>query len=165
MYARRTLLAKLAAIPLRTETGPWNRAVAHRYLVGPPPGLPPGSPPRPLWPGGAKLFGQRFTPKGSFETTYIASDSLTALMEVRGILAGAVGLISPPSNPWVIVAITGVVHSVLDTTDPTVQFALGTSVAELTGSWAHCPAGTTAPTQVLGEAAYASRRVHGIKDN
>ena len=129
---------------------------------GAPPGSPPGSPPRPLWPGASKLFGQRFTPKGSFDTGYLASDAITALMEVKAVMVGPAGPLSPASHPWVLVSITGAVQNVLDVTDPAVQLLLGTSTSELTGAWAFSPAGLP-PTQVLGEAAFACGRIHAIK--
>ncbi len=100
-----------------------------------------------LWPAAAKLHGARFTPKGGFDTAYLASDAITAMMEVKAVLAGPRGLLSPPTDPWVLVSITGVVHGVLDLTDPKVQADLGTSTAELTGAWAYSPGGGPPPTQ------------------
>lgn len=162
MLPREPLLQALTSLPLVTETGPWTRAVAQRYLAGPPPGAT-NNLPRPLWSGGAKLFGQRFTPKGSFDTAYLASDPVTALTEVQAILSGPNGKIPLTTNPWVLVSLTGVVHQVLDLTSETVVSALGTSFAELSGAWAFVPGSRQAPTQLLGEAAFTSKRIHGIK--
>ncbi len=162
MFKRRTLLRKLASCPLRSVAGPFVRCVEHRHLAAPPPGALPGSGPRPLWPGGSKLFGQRFTPKGGFDTAYLACDPVTALAEVQLALVGPTGasLLSRP--PTIVLTITGVVLNVLDTTNPVIQALLGTTLSELTGAWAWVPGGGMAPTQILGEASYASKRVHGI---
>jgi len=163
MYTHKTLLKKLAALKLITETGPWSRMVPFESLTGPPPGAPAGSPPRPLWPEGAKENGQRFTPKGSFDTAYLASDPVTAMAEVRAVLMGPAGPITIVGGPKVLVSVIGVVHNVLDTTNIFTQKELSTTVSELTGAWAYVPGGGLAPTQILGQAAYASKRVHAIK--
>lgn len=166
MYSRRTLLKKFSTCTLSTSTGPWSRAVAFKYLTGPPPGAPPGAPPSPLWPGGAKQFGQRFTPKGSFDTAYLASDIDTAMREVGAVLVDNDGKPIPlAASPFVAVSVLGVVHNVLDVTDPAVQAMIGTTLSELTGAWAFVPGGGVAPTQQLGEAAYASGRIHAIRYN
>jgi thioesterase domain-containing protein len=49
---------------------------------------------------------------------------------------------------------------VLDLTQPSNQKLLGTTTQELTGSWL---LEKNSPTQRLGRAAYASRRIHAIK--
>lgn len=162
MYKRRTLLRKLSDCPLVPMAGPWVRCVRHSDLLGPPPGAPTGSRPRPLWPGGSRLTGQRFTPRGGFDTAYLAWDPQTALAEVRLALVDRDGTSLRPGPPMVVLTVTGIVLDVLDTTDPAIQRLLGTSVSELTGAWAWVPGGETAPTQVLGEAAFASGRVHAI---
>lgn len=163
MYTHRTLLKKLSTLKLITEKGPWSRMVPFENLIGPPPGAPTGSPPRPLWPEGAKDNGQRFTPKGSFDTAYLASDPVTAMVEVGSVLIGPAGPIPLVGGPKVLVSITGVVHNVLDTTNSFTQKELSTTVSELTGAWAYVTGGGMAPTQILGLAAYACKRVHAIK--
>ncbi len=71
----------LATVPFVSLGGPWHRAIDQEYLTKPPPGFPPGSPPQPLWPGGAKEKGGRFTPKGSFDTLYLCTDPTTAMLD------------------------------------------------------------------------------------
>ncbi len=164
MYKRATLLKKLATCGLISVHGPWSRAIQHRYLTGPPPGASAGTPPRPLWPGGSKMHGQRFTPKGGFDTCYVAGDLITAALEVQLMVQGPGGPVPvKASAPAVFVTIDGVVLNVLDMTAPANLALVGTSLAELLGPWAYVPGGGWAPTQVLGEAAYASRRIHGIR--
>jgi RES domain-containing protein len=46
--------------------------------------------PKPLWGLGGMLYGGRFTPKGAFETVYLAEDPVTAMAEVSGVLYPAV---------------------------------------------------------------------------
>lgn len=163
MYGHRTLLAKLAKLPLAPRVGPWSRLVALEYLQGPPPGAATDSGPDPLWPGGSKLHGQRFTPRGSFDTLYVCADQVTALLEVRSAFRGPHGMLRPTGvNPQVLVTIEGAVTRVLDLTKPSTMKALGTSTAELTGAWAYVPEGGEAPTQRLGRAAYASQRIRGL---
>ncbi|MCP4448480.1 MAG: RES family NAD+ phosphorylase [Myxococcales bacterium] len=162
MYKARTLRAKLSTLPLKTVIGPWSRVVANEYLAGPPPGAALGSGPDPLWPAGSKRHGARFTPKGGFDTAYLASTVDTALLEVGAVFRGPTGSLLPmATNPALLVTVNGVVLNVLDTTAPLIQAALRTTTAELTGVWAYAPMGRP-PSQVLGEAAYASKRVHGI---
>lgn len=163
MHGYRTLLKKMARLPLRPRHGPWSRLVALEYLRGPPPGAAPGSGPDPLWPGGSKLYGQRFTPRGSFDTLYVCDDQVTALLEVRSAYHGSSGLLRPTgANPQVLVTIEGSVSNVLDLTDLAVHKELGTTHSELTGAWAFVPGGGDAPTQILGRAAHASQRVRGL---
>jgi hypothetical protein len=64
------LAAALATVKLASAHGPWSRAIGYRYLLGLPPELT--GPPQPLWGGAAKLAGARFTPKGGFDSIYLA---------------------------------------------------------------------------------------------
>ena len=167
----RRILPTLKRTPL---PGPWYRAVAFDYLLGPPPGSRAGSPPQPLWPGGARRRGARFTPRAdkatpSFGSIYLGLPETTPLLEVAGIL-------KPPSSPTplvfepqVLMTVDGVLTDILDLTDPGVQSALGTTLQELTGDWlteqedflagkARMP-----PTQVLGQAAFDVGGIVGLK--
>jgi RES domain-containing protein len=77
----------------------------------------PSVPPQPLWGMGSKLYGGRYTPKNSFETIYLAEDMVTALTEVVAIVTGLSGRgITLASGPRVIVAVHGVLLSILDLT-------------------------------------------------
>lgn len=133
----------MALIPLR---GPWYRAVRYEYVVGPPPGAPPGAAVQPLWSGGAARGGARFTPKATAggagggaaaiqSLLYLAEDERTPLMEIAGVLrppGSPVPLLFPPQ---VMMTVDGVLTDVLDVTDVAVQRLLGTFQQELTGDW------------------------------
>lgn len=162
MHAKPKLTTDLAAVSLVTVSGPWMRCVAHEYLGHAPPGAAPGSKPDPLWPGASKKHGQRFTPKGSFDTLYLTDSADTALLEVGAVFRKGGKLIPTRADPQVLVTIHGTVLDVLDTTDPSVQSALGTTTAELTGVWAYVRGRGLAPTQELGQAAYDGKRIHAI---
>jgi RES domain len=164
------LKKSLAKIPLISLGGPWTRVLAHRLLLGPPPGAAPGTPPQPLWAGGPGLYGSRFNPKGSFGGLYLASDPVTALEEV-GALFETPG--APPMTlrtpPWTVFAVEGVLERVLDLTDLRVQNRLSTTIAELTGDWRFSQTlhlrgeAPLPPTQRLGKAAYESGRIVAMK--
>jgi len=114
---------------------------------------------------GRSTGGARFTPRGSFETVYLAEDPITALAEVSGIFvhpqAPAVTL---QTQPWVFVTVRGVLQSVLDLTDAGVMTAVGSNRQELTGAWRLAASGSTeAPTQLLGRVCHDSRRFDAIR--
>jgi RES domain-containing protein len=116
--------------------------------------------PRPLWGGGPKIKGARFTPRQSFDSIYMAGDPVTALTEVWALVMLPHLSLPVLSNPLVIFSLEGILHNLLDLTDsPTIE-TLNTSVQEVTGPWASNP---DAPTQSLGRAAYESGRIAGIK--
>jgi len=126
------------AIPklkLATVQGPWWRIVAFRHLLK--------SPPQPLWAAGSKIDGARFTPKGSFDSLYLARDQVTALAEVNGLVLLPAGPHSVPTPPCTLFVVNGIVSRVLDLTDAATLAALGSNEQEVTGSWAkvanHCP--------------------------
>ena len=128
----------MALIPLR---GPWYRAVRYEYVVGPPPGAPPGAAVQPLWSGGAARGGRASRPKATgggaaaIDSLYLAEDELTPLMEIAGVLrpqGSPVPLLFPPQ---VMMTVDGVLTDVLDVTDVAVQRLLGTFQQELTGDW------------------------------
>ncbi len=146
----------LPTLPRITIHGLWSRAIGFHLLNAPPPGASPGSSPQPLWPGGPASNGARFTPKGGFNSLYLADDPVTALHEVVSVFSHPHG---PPitirTSPWVVVAVDGVLSNIVDLTDSAVQRQLGTTTAELTGEWAYTQAVSgIAPTQVLGQAAF-----------
>ena len=170
MLPEKELRNELLVVPLVAVTGPWTRALLHRLLHQAPPGAPAGSPPQPLWAGGPALRGARFTPKGAFESIYLASDPITALREVEAIFVNPHG---PPvtiqTPPWTVFAVNGFLQPVLDLSDPAIQARLATSVAELTGDWRFSQAvhlageGPLPPTQLLGRAAFETARIAGIR--
>ena len=66
------------------------------------------------------------------------------------------------SSPSIVME--GVLHDILDLTDPGVQRELGTSVQELTGEWSYVQSTIgKEETQRLGEAAFASEEILGFK--
>jgi RES domain-containing protein len=154
------LAAVLSSIPLGSARGPWSRAVGYRYLLAPPPGHRGRS--RPLWGGAAKIAGARFTPVGSFDSVYLAHDPVTAFIEVSALVLLPGGPVPVRSAPWVVISVDGILNRILDLTDPAILAALGTSVQEMTGTWAALP---HPPTQLLGQSAYDSNRIIGIKYN
>jgi len=62
--------------------------------------------------------------------------------------------------PWVVVSVDGILNNLLDLTDAATLAALGTTAQEMTGTWAATP---LPPTQLLGQLAYDSGRIAGIR--
>jgi RES domain-containing protein len=161
MLAPSALAKELGSVPLIQLAGPWHRAIDQEYLTKPPPGFPPGGPPQPLWPGGARSSGGRFTPKGSFDTLYLCSDPVTAMLEVGAIFnlpKGGVG--ASKRNPLTLSVVDGLLNAVLDLTDDGILDALGTNRQEITGHWRLT---MTPPTHVLATAVKASGRILAIR--
>jgi hypothetical protein len=154
--APRRLRAVLQVLPTKTIHGPWSRVIGLHLLKGSAPGAATGSPPQPLWPGGAALRGARFTPKGGFGSLYLAADPVTALHEVVSVFTPPGGpVFTLRTSPWVVITVEGVLSNIVDLTDTAVQRQLKTNVAELTGDWAYTQSTVgRAPTQVLGQAAF-----------
>jgi len=161
MLRYRALAAAVASLPRITIRGPWARSIEYALLQGPPPGRPRGSPPEPLWPGGAVISGARFTPAGSFPTLYLASDFITAQIETGSVFTHPLlRRVTVATNPIVTFAVDGVLTDVVDLIDPKVQTRIRTTMSELTGSWRLA---SPAPTQELGRAAYASGGITALK--
>jgi RES domain-containing protein len=150
--------AALAGVKLAALHGPWSRVVAFRHLLGPPPGM--SGPPQPLWGGASKINGARFTPQGGFDSVYLASDPITALAEVQAVIFLPGGPTPVQTPPLTVLSINGVVSQVLDLTDSTTLAVLETNEQEVSGAWwlARHP-----PTQMLAQAAFDSKGIHGIK--
>ena len=152
------LAAALQTAALVSAHGPWSRAIGYRHLLGPPPGQT--GPPQPLWGGAAKIAGARFTPAGGFDSIYLAHDPITAFIEVSALILLPGGPVPVRSAPWVVITVDGIVNNLLDLTDAATLAALGTTAQEMTGTWATLP---HPPTQLLGQMAYDSDRIAGIK--
>lgn len=142
---------------------PFSRCVAFQHLVSKPGGPP--IQPKPLWGLGSVAGGARFTPRGSFETVYLAEDPITALAEVSGIFVHPqVSAVTLQTQPWVFVTIRGILQSVLDLTDAAVMAAVGSNQQELTGAWRLAVSGAAeAPTQLLGRVCHDSGRFDAIR--
>jgi RES domain-containing protein len=158
MLPERKLRVALQSVPPVAIGGPWVRAIDARLLQGAPPGEPEGSQPQPLWGGGARLHGGRFTPRGSFDTLYVASDLATLGLEIGSVLGAGKG-VSRMKDPFTVVHVDGRMTHVLDLRDGTVLEALGTTVDEMTGSWR---VEVAPPTHRLGMAAHESERFCAI---
>lgn len=162
MLLPRRLKTVIPSLSTITVHGPWSRAIAYHHLISGP--SAPGSGPQPLWAGGPAINGARFTPKGGFDSIYLADDLVTAFQEVRAFFQhpGA-----PPFTmklpPWALFTVDGVLHNILDLTDPHTLSSLGTSLQELTGRWSAGSAGGLAPTQVLAQAAYDLGSIVGFR--
>jgi len=158
MLPRPQLAAVLKDIPLVSAHGPWSRALGYRHLLGPPPGQT--GTPQPLWGGGAKIAGARFTPASAFDSIYLASDPITAFIEVSALVLLPGGPVPVRSAPWVVISVDGILNNLLDLTNAATLSALDTSVQEMTGTWVSL---SSPPTQQLGLLAYGSGRIAGIQ--
>ena len=142
-------LRNIAGTPIH---GPFSRAVKLEYFFPKPAAALP-------------VVRASYTPKNSFERIYITGDMVTALAEVVAIIAGQAG---PPfttaTGPWVVVAIHGVLSSVLDLTAATNMEALGSNYQELTGAWRYLPGVVgEPPTHTLGRLCHKSKRFDAIR--
>ncbi len=154
----------LSGLPRIVVRGTFWRTVSNDLVQAPPPGAPPGSPPQPLWPGGAALRGARYTPAGGCNALYLAPDAATALAEVQAVLFPAAGAPRPGAilDPLLVFACDVHLPDVVDLCDGAVRTVLETSEAELTAPWLraqerHRNSGGPLPaTQALGGAACQS---------
>jgi RES domain-containing protein len=171
VIAASTLRRILPSLPLIRVDGSFWRTVKNAYLQVPPPGASPGSPPQPLWAGGAPRTGARYTPIGGSDALYLAPDAATALAEVQAVLFGAGGAVQPGAahDPLLVFTVEVRLTAVLDLCDPAVQQALGTSVNELAAPWLRAQErhrtgkGPLPPTQELGDAAGAAGTILALR--
>jgi len=175
MHATAELRRLVALLPRVSVHGPWSRVVKFRHLQGPPLGAPAGGAPQPLWSGGARKNGARFTPRDtssvrSFDSLYVAEDHMTSLKEVRAVfdnLYGSPFVLTTP--PWVLLTVVGQVTDIVDLVDMAVQAELGTTSSELSGEWLvsqqqfFLGRAPMPPTQLLGGLAYDSRVIKGLR--
>jgi RES domain-containing protein len=148
-----------------TIHGPYSRCVGYHHLVSRTPGSLPERSPQPLWGMGSANSGARFTPRGGFETVYLAEDPVTALAEAALVISHPQ---APPltfrTPPWVHIAVDGVLIAVLDLSKEAIRTALGTNLQELTGEWRYSQDGSLqAPTQSLGRLCFETTRYDGIR--
>jgi len=146
------LNAALSKIGLVSIHGPWWRIVAFRYLIR--------KPPEPLYAAGSKVDGARFTPRGGFDSLYLAEDQVTALAEVNALIQLPGGPLPVRTPPCTLFVVDGIITRVLDLTDTKTLAALGTTEQEMTGAWATA---TNPPTQALAQAAYNLGTIAGIQ--
>lgn len=171
MIAEPALTGCLSRLPRVTITGTFWRAVPIEYLQSGPPGTPAGTPPQPLWPGGAALKGARYTPIGGCNTLYLAPNGATALAEVEAVIFDMNGYVKPGKDhdPLLVFQSRVELPAVVDLCDEANRRALGTSVAELTAPWLRAQerykagTGTMPPTQLLGAAACGTGLILAIR--
>jgi RES domain-containing protein len=158
----------LAQLPQIHLAGLYHRVVKAVYLNDPPPGAPPGSPPQPLWPGGASERGARYTPTGGANSLYLAPDPVTALAEVRAVSPPDLRA-NGPHDPLTVMAVEVDLPSILDLCSPAIRKALGITRAELVAPWLRGQArhrkgqGALPPTQALGAAAAGMGSILGLQ--
>lgn len=112
---------------------------------------------------GAKINGGRFTPRGAFETLYVATTAETARIEAESRITSS-GVISTPTRPFVHFLVTGRLHKVLDLTDDSVLDLLQTNSDEIAVPWVVSQAqGAESATQRLGHAVHAIGRIEAIR--
>jgi RES domain-containing protein len=149
----------LRRVPLIGADGPFHRFVdlwfVHHNLAG-------GRKTEVLAGLGAKMLGGRFTPRGTFETLYVATTAATARIEAESRITAS-GVVDAPSRPYVHFVVQGRLQKVLDLTDTAVLATLKTTEDEMTGPWIMGQVqGDEAPTQVLGRVVHAARRIEAI---
>ena len=164
MHPERQVRAAINSLAPSGRPGPFSRFVAYRHLVPHSAGSPPAAGPKPLYGMGSVAAGGRFTPRGSFETVYLAEDPITALAEVSGFFRGHGGIVfTVRTIPVVHVAVDAILLAVLDLTLGTVQTALGTTRMELTGDWRSSDPGVEPPTHMLGRVCFEDGRFDAIR--
>ena len=159
MLSERELRQALRRVPLISIEGPFHRFVdlwfVHQSLVG-------GKGTKVLAGLGAQMLGGRFTPRGAFETLYVATTAETARIEAESRLTAS-GVIDAPSKPYVHFVVRGRLQKILDLTDAFVLGTLRTTVEQITAPWIMDQTrGKEAATQVLGRAAHISGRIEAI---
>jgi RES domain-containing protein len=163
MLGQPDLVRALKRIKAQSARGFYSRFVEFRHLSSA--GRGPARSPKPLWGLGGMLYGGRFTPKGIFETVYLAEDPVTAMAEASGVLYSPRAPIPRTAQPpWVLITVEGILLRVLDLTVAEIQSSVGTDPQELTGAWRHIQAlEREAPTQTLGRLCYKSGRFDAIR--
>jgi hypothetical protein len=149
----------LRRVPLIGADGPFHRFVdlwfVHQNLAG-------GKKTAVLAGLGAKMLGGGFTPRGTFETLYVATTAATARIEAESRITAS-GVVDAPSKPYVHFVVIGRLQKVLDLTDAAVLATLKTTEDEMTGPWIVGQIqGDEAPTQVLGRVVHVLRRIEAI---
>jgi len=149
----------LRRVTLIGADGPFHRFVdlwfVHQALAG-------GKKTEVLAGLGAKMLGGRFTPRGRFETLYVATTAATARIEAESRITAS-GVVDTPSKPYVHFVVRGRLQRVLDLTDVGVLATLRTTTDEMTGPWIMRQVqGGEAPTQILGRVVHGVRRIEAI---
>ena len=159
MLSEDELRRALRRVPLIGTDGPFHLFVdlwfVHQNLAG-------GRKTEVLAGLGAKMFGGRFTPRGTFETLYVATTAATARIEAESRITAS-GVVDAPTKPYVHFVIRGQLQMVLDLNDPSVLQMLKTTVEEIAAPWVMDQAqGKEARMQVLGRVVHDVRRIEAI---
>ena len=159
MLPEAELRRALRRVPLIGADGPFHRFVdlwfVHQNLAG-------GKKTQVLAGLGAKMFGGRFTPRGTFETLYVATTAATARIEAESRITAS-GVVDAPSKPYVHFVVRGRLQRVLDLTDAGVLATLKTTEDEMTSPWIlEQVRGDEAPTQILGRVVHTVRGIEAI---
>jgi RES domain-containing protein len=159
VLSERELRRAVRRVPLVGIAGPFHRFVdlgfVHQRLTQ-------GAGTEVLGGLGAKMIGGRFTPRGVFETLYVATSAETARVEAESRVTAS-GVVGSPSKPYVHFVIRGHLQMVLDLNEPLVLEALKTTFGEIVAPWVMDQAqGKEARTQVLGRAVHAASTIEAI---
>ena len=118
----------------------------------------------PLSAAGSLQRSGRYHRAGTFAVLYFALERETVLYETGQRLRTAAGLYDTAVLTHETVEIAVHLLHVVDLTDATVVESLGTSLQELTGSWElYADDRAGAPTQVLGETAFATGTISSLR--
>jgi RES domain-containing protein len=160
MHPPLTLQADFAALPLAEYRRTLYRTIRPGFLS-----------PTPLSGVGATIRGARFTPKGGFNTIYLAEDPLTAFVEFQHESLKLMRDMDDEFGVRLTVLATLTPHAffahsaILDVTRREVRLHLGTDSNELAAPWRPFvgPGLPLPPTQILGQEAYNSGLFLGIR--
>jgi RES domain-containing protein len=155
----------LRKLPTVSFAGTLYRAIDYEALHGF--HSPTSYQPNPLYCHGAVVNGARYTPRGGMASLYLAEEYTTAYEEANQAFL-AVQAINPKAvrgiPPTVLLSARAEIATVLDISDPAVQHALSTNLAELTAPWRLFQrAGGIAPTQVLAQTVFDEKRFQAIR--
>jgi RES domain-containing protein len=152
------LPAALAALPAVEYRRTLYRTVRPVFLT-----------PTPLAGIGARLHGARYTPKGSFDTIYLAEDPHTAFIEFQHESLALMRDMDDEHGVRLTTIATVVPHAlfdpagILDVTRREVRQHLGTDLNELAAPWRAFAGPGLPPTQILGQEVFNSGRFLGIR--
>jgi RES domain-containing protein len=99
--------------------------------------------------------------KPAFRVVYLADNAQTALFET-GALFGTPAAPIPVSGSWLFMDWNINLQRVVDLTNTSEQAKIETNSQELTGDWTLYYRTALAPSQELGHALFADRRVEGL---
>lgn len=165
MLAAAALPAALAAIPAVEYRKVLYRTIRPQFLAA----LPPNPLPTPLSGIGASLRGARYTPKGTFDTIYLAEDAHTAYIEFHNEMLALMRDMDDEQGVRLPTLATLAPHAafvpsgILDLTRRDVRQHLNTDLNELALPWRTVVQPALSPTQLLAREVHATGRYLGIR--